>query len=152
MIVRKMRPEEIDVTVNLTRYYAQEAAETIPEIEHQYDTNSVINLIRGRTIEDQYFWFNAYEGQRPVGFVSGTLTAAQWNEEVLYCHIDLIYMLKEHRSIQAFKQLIQSAEEWANIFDCLKITAGDIGINTERTQTLYESLGFDKGLWMSKDI
>ena len=152
MIVRKMRPEEIDVTINLCKYYANEASELLPEIGEQFDTNSVINLIRGRTIDDSFFWFNAYEGQRPIGFVSGTMTTPQWNENIVYAHIDLIYVLKEHRNMQTFKQLVQSVEEWGAQFDVKKITAGDIGIDVERSRKLYESIGFRDALWMYKDI
>jgi|TARA_R110000803_G_scaffold153596_1_gene218504 GNAT superfamily N-acetyltransferase len=152
MIVRKMRPEEIDVTVNLCKYYASEASELMPEIEEQFDTNSVINLVRGRTIQDSFFWFNAYEGTRPVGFVSGTMTTPQWNENIVYAHIDLIFVLKEHRNMQSFKQLINQVEEWGAIFDVQKITAGDIGIDVERSRKLYESIGFSEALWMYKDI
>ena len=152
MIVRKMRPEEIDVTINLCKYYANEASELMPEIEEQFDHDSVINLIRGRTAQDSFFWFNAYEGQRPVGFVSGTMTTPQWNENIVYAHIDLIFVLKEHRNMQSFKQLINQVEEWGAVFDCKKITAGDIGIDVERSRKLYESIGFKEALWMYKDI
>lgn len=152
MIVRKIRPEEIDVTINLCKYYATEASELNPEIGEQFDHDSVINLIRGRTAQDSFFWFNAFEGQRPVGFVSGTMTTPQWNENIVYAHIDLIYVLKEHRNINTFKQLIAHVEEWGAIFDCKKITAGDIGIDVERSRKLYESVGFKEALWMYKDI
>lgn len=152
MIVRKMRAEEIDITVNLTRYYAQEAAETQPNIEDEYDSDSVVDLVRGRTIEDSFFWFNAYENTRPVGFISGCVTTPQWNNKIYYCHVDLIFLLKEHRNINNFKSLVNAAEDWGLQFDAQKITAGDIGINPERTTKLYESLGFNKAVWMSKDI
>lgn len=152
MIVRKMRPEEIDVTINLCHYYCEEASEKNPYIREEFDDNSVINLIRNRTITDSFFWFNAYDGTRPVGFVSGTMTTPQWNENIVYAHIDLIYMLKSHRNIQAFKQLVNAVEEWGAIFDCQKITAGDIGIDIERSRRLYESIGFKEALWMTKDI
>ncbi len=152
MIVRKIRPEEIDVTINLCKYYATEASELLPEIGEQFDHDSVINLIRVRTAQDSFFWFNAFEGTRPVGFVSGTMTTPQWNENIVYAHIDLIYVLKEHRNISTFKALIGCVEEWGAIFDCKKITAGDIGIDVERSRKLYESVGFKDALWMYKDI
>jgi len=77
MIIRKMRPEELDLTVNVARMYSQEAKD---EITEQFDTNSVIGTIRSRTIEDSSFWHNAMEGGSVVGFVSGCLTSAQWRE------------------------------------------------------------------------
>ena len=54
--------------------------------------------------------------------------------------------------MQSFKQLINQVEEWGAIFDVQKITAGDIGIDVERSRKLYESIGFSEALWMYKDI
>lgn len=152
MIVRKIRPEEIDVTINLCKRYANEAVELLPEIEEQFDHDSVVNTVRNRTAQDSYFWFNAFENTRPVGFISGTMTTPQWNENIFYAHIDLIYVVKEHRNINTFKSLIENVEEWADMFGCQKLTAGDIGIDVERNRKLYESIGFKQGLWMIKDI
>ena len=50
MIVRKMRPEELDVTINLFRYYAGEAAEDNPALGAEFDEDSVIESIRNRNI------------------------------------------------------------------------------------------------------
>ena len=80
------------------------------------------------------------------------MTTPQWNENIVYAHIDLIFVLKEHRNMQSFKQLINQVEEWGAIFDVQKITAGDIGIDVERSRKLYESIGFSEALWMYKDI
>jgi GNAT superfamily N-acetyltransferase len=152
MIIRKILPEELDVTVNLFRYYAQEAGETNPNLGAEFDSDSVVNTIRNRTIHGEMFWFNAIDNTRPVGFVSGCLTAAPWNENVLYAHIDMIFVLKEHRNIDLFKKLISHAEDWARTFECQKLSAGDIGINPERSRTLYSSLGFDETVYMTRTV
>lgn len=152
MIVRKMRPEEIDVTINLFRYYAKEAADNTPELGAEFDENSVIETIRQRNIHPEYIWFNAYEGTRPVGFISACVTQAPWNKEVFYAHIELIFILESHRNMNTFKQLVKSVEEWAKTFDAQKLTAGDIGVNPERTRRVYEGLGFDENCFMSKDL
>jgi GNAT superfamily N-acetyltransferase len=152
MIVRKMRPEELDVTINLFRYYAGEAAEDNPALGAEFDEDSVIESIRSRNIHPEYVWFNAYEGLRPVGFISACITQAPWNKDITYCHIELIFMLKSHRNMTAFKQLINAVEEWGRDFDIQQITAGDIGINPERTRKVYEGVGFKSGCWMSKEV
>lgn len=147
-----MRPEEIDVTVNLFRYYAQEAAENDPELGAQFDADSVVETIRTRNIHPEYIWFNAYEGTRPIGFISAGITQAPWNKDIYYAHIELIYMLDSHRSMPAFKQMVEQVEQWAKQYDAQMITAGDIGVNPERTKKVYEHLGFEVNYWMTKEL
>jgi GNAT superfamily N-acetyltransferase len=147
MIVRKMLPHEIDITVNLCRYYADEA-----EIaEQDYDENSVLETVRTYTIQHEYTWLNAFEGQRPVGLIAGCITKKPWNKD-LVAHIDLVFLLESHRNLANFKQLISAFEEWARTMQCKSITAGDIGINVDRTRKLYEHFGFTEALWMNKEI
>ena len=74
MIVRQMRPEEIDVTVNLFRYYANAAAESQPRFGEEFDANSVVKSIRSRTIHPSTVWLNMMDGGRPVGFITGTIS------------------------------------------------------------------------------
>lgn len=152
MIVRRMQPQEFDVTVNLFNYYKMEAIESLPEIEEQYDEDSVINTIRTYNTYNEYIWFNAYDGQRPVGLIAGCITALPWNRDLLVAHIDMIYMLESHRSMTNLKQLYNTFEEWALTCKCIKVTAGDIGINPERTKKIYESLGFKPGVFMIKEF
>lgn len=147
-----MRADEIDVTINLFRYYAKEAAEQTPSLGDEFDENSVIETIRTRNIHPEYIWLNAYEGTRPIGFVSACVTQAPWNKEIFYAHIELIYILESHRSMSAFKQMVENVEEWARTFNAQKITAGDIGVNPDRTRKVYEHLGFTNGCFMDKDL
>jgi len=152
MIVRKMRPEEIDVTINLFRYYANEAANNNPELGAEFDEDSVIETIRTRNIHPEYVWFNAYEGTRPVGFISAGVTQAPWNKEILYAHIELIYMLESHRNMDTFRQMVDQVEQWAKNYGAQKITAGDIGVNPDRTRKVYQHLGFNESCFMDKDL
>lgn len=148
MIVRTMRPEEIDITVNLCGYYADEAE--IPDDE--YDTDAVLDTVRQYSIHPEYVWFNAYDGTRPVGLIAGCVTKKPWTKAGLIAHIDLVYLLESHRSMPNFKQLLDKFEEWAKTMKCGGITAGDIGINIDRSRKLYEHFGFTEGLWMSKEF
>jgi len=147
-----MQPEEIDVTVNLFNYYKMEAVESIPEIEEQYDPDSVLETIRMYNTYHEYAWFNAYDGQRPVGLIAGCVTALPWNRRILVAHIDMIYMLESHRNMSNFMMLYNEIEAWAKMCGCTKITAGDIGINPQRTEKIYTHLGFDKGVFMVKEL
>ena len=152
MIVRKMRPEEIDLNVNLFRQYADEAKETNPTLGNQYDENSVITSIRQRNINPEYCWFSLIDNARPVGFISGAITQAPWNLDIIYAHIEMIYVLKEKRNIDNFRRLVDTFEEWAINMDAVEITAGDAGINPERSKKIYESIGFKEGCLMTREI
>jgi hypothetical protein len=151
MIVRKMMAHEIDVTVNLFGYYRDEAVEAMPHIAEDYDENHVLETIRTYSSHYEYCWLNAYEGQRPVGLVAGCITKAPWGE-VYTAHCDMIFLLESHRTIDNFRQLLGGFEEWARICGARDITAGDIGINVERTKKLFHHLGFQEGCWMSKEL
>lgn len=147
-----MRPEEIDLNVNLFRQYAEEASETNPTLGAQYDEQSVITSIRQRNINPEYCWFSLLDNGRPVGFISGAVTQAPWNLDIIYAHIEMIYVLKEKRSIDAFRRLVTAFEEWAVNMDAVEITAGDIGVNPERSKRVYESIGFKEGCFMTREI
>lgn len=152
MIVRSMQPHEIDVTVNLFNYYKEEAVESLPSIEDEYDTNSVLETIRMYNTYNEYSWFNAYDGQRPVGLIAGCITNVPWNRKILVAHIDMIYVLPSHRSLENLNMLYTNFEQWAKNCGCTKITAGDIGINPARTEKIYTHFGFERGVFMIKEM
>jgi len=148
MIIKAVDATNIDATMVLCEYYREEADIS----DDDYDHNSVLETIKTRSIHPEYCWFNLYEGQRPVGFISGCLTQAPWNNKILYAHIELVFILESHRNLDNFKMLIDAFTKWAKQFKVVDITAGDIGINVDRTRKLYEHLGFTQGLWMIKEM
>lgn len=150
MIVRKMRPEEFDATMTLFGYYFDEAVEAIPRMAQEHDENSILETIRKFASDYQYCWFNAYEGQRPVGFIAGYITTCPWNNKLVYANIGFVYLLKSHRNMANFKELYNKFTEWSTLVDAYEITAGDIGIDIDRSRTLYEHLGFEPMLLMRK--
>lgn len=152
MIIRPMNPQEIDSTLILFNYYRDEAIETLPEIEEEYDENAVLNTIRNYSIQYNHCWFNVYDNQRPVGFVAGYITEVPWSQTSLQANIQFIYCLKSHRNMDVFKQMVEEFENWAKEREVTKITAGDIGIDIERSRKIYEHLGYTPGLIVSKDI
>lgn len=152
MIVRKMLATELDSTMILFNYYRDEAIEAIPRIEEEYDENSMVNTVRTFASKYQYCWFNAYEGQRPVGFIAGYISECPWNSAIVTANIAFVYMLESHRTLDNFKQLMKEFTAWARLCEAKEITAGDIGINVERSQKLYEHFGFKPILLMSKEL
>ena len=152
MIVRKMRPEEFNSTINLFGYYRDEAIESLPKIADEYDENSVLETIRLYASNYEYSWFNAYDNQRPVGFVAGYFTACPWNKTIIIANIAFIYLLPSHRNMDNFRELLKAFEEWARMGKATQLTAGDIGIDPDRTQRLFEYFDFKPGVWMGKEL
>lgn len=148
MLVRSIETNEVDATMILCEYYREEAG--IPDEE--YDHDSVLQTIKHRSIHPEYCWLNLYQGQRPVGFISGCLTQAPWNSKILYGHIELVFVVEQYRSLDNFNLLVDNFTQWASKFQVREITAGDIGINFARTKKLYEHIGFREGLWMTKEL
>jgi len=152
MIVRSMQANELDSTMLLFHYYRDEAILAMPKIQHEYDENSMINTVRTYASNYEYCWFNLYEGQRPVGFVAGYLSELPWNTSLVTANIAFIYVLPSHRNIDSFKQLLDRFTEWAKVCNCYEITAGDIGIDIDRSRRLYEHFGFEPVLLMTKEL
>ena len=152
VIVRKMQPQEFDLTVNVFGYYRDEAIEKLPRIEQEYDENSVMDTIKTFASKWDHCWFNAYEGQRPVGFIAGYASACPWNNKIIDANIAFIYLLDSHKNMDNFRLLMNKFEEWAKTIKAQNITAGDIGIDPERTEKLYTHFGFKPGVWMNKEL
>jgi hypothetical protein len=148
MIVRKMNPHEIDNMMILADYYRDEAEIPLDE----YDENSIMASIKQYASLSQYFLFVAMDGTRPVGLIAGYMTPTPWNKKLLNAHCQFIFLLKSHRTMENFRMLYQSFEEWGRMNDVKQLTAGDIGINFERSEKLWTHLGFVPECWMSKEL
>jgi GNAT superfamily N-acetyltransferase len=152
MIVREMHVNDFDATVICFGYYRDEAIQSIPQIEAEYDENSVIKTIKARASRAEHCWFNAYEGTRVVGFIAGSIIPQPWNEKVLTANIDFIFLLESHRTFNNFKQLMNKFDEWARARGATSVTGGDIGIDIDRSKTLFEHMGFEPMLLMNKEL
>jgi len=147
-----MIPQEFDVTVNLFGYYRDEAVESLPRIADEYDENSVIKTIKHFASKWDHCWFNAYEGQRPIGFIAGYASECPWNSELIDANIAFIFLLDSHKNMDNFRVLISKFEEWSKTIKARSMTAGDIGINPERTRKLFEHFDFKPGVWLEKEL
>lgn len=151
MIARSMQAQEFDITINLLEYYRDELEKTDPRTAEQWDVNSVIATVRKYAAHTNTCWFNLYEGQRPVGCISGCFVACPWNKELVNANIDLVFVIKSHRSYDAVNTLVAKFEEWAKQVDINKITITDTGFEGELTD-YYTHLGYSQDKWMTKEI
>lgn len=147
-----MQPNELDTTMICFNYYRDEAIEAVPGFVDEYSDDSMTETVRAYASHYECIWLNAYEGQRVVGFIGGYLSQCPWNKKLITANAGFIYLLPSHRGLENFKQLMQSFTEWANNCSCNEIAVGDIGIDIERRQKLYEHFGFKSVLMMTKGI
>jgi hypothetical protein len=126
VIVRKMLPTELDATFLLfNNYYKDEIVEINPAMFSNYDENSMVETIRQYAVSYENVWFNAYEGQRPVGFIGGHMTACPWNNQLVFANISYIYLLPSHRNKQNFNLLLDEFNAWAKVINAVRIISTD---------------------------
>jgi GNAT superfamily N-acetyltransferase len=148
MIIKTPRPDELDSTIILMEYYRDEAR--LPEGE--YDGDAMAETIKNYMVHHDHCWFNAYDNGRPVGLIAGYVTEIPWSRRLM-AHVQFIYTLPSHRNLELALKLIRHFEDWSRNLGAVKLSAGDIGINAERTRALYQQAGFiDTGCWLSKEL
>lgn len=146
--IKPLRAHDVDSTIILMEYYRDEAG--LPDGE--YDSDAMAQSIREYVISPVHCWFNLYEGSRPVGLVAGYVVQIPWSQKFM-AHIQFLYTLPSHRNVTNAKGLVKAFEDWAKSLEAIRVTAGDIGINVERTRTFYKQVGFeDTGCLLSKEF
>lgn len=148
LIIKPLRAHDIDKTIILMEYYRDEA--NLPDGE--YDSDVMTETIRNYVIDPTASWFNMYDGTRPVGLVAGYVVQLPWSTKLMG-HIQFIFTLPSHRNLTNAKELVKVFEDWAINLGAQQMSAGDIGIDTERTRAFYTQLGYtEKGCNLSKEI
>jgi GNAT superfamily N-acetyltransferase len=148
VIVRKPRADEIDNILIVMEYYRDEA--DLPDGE--YDADAMLETVRDYMIHADQCWFNLYEGSRVVGIIGGYVAQIPWSHRLM-AHIQFVYTLPSHRNLTNARMLVDRFTQWSQEMGAVKISAGDIGIDTERTRAFYQQVGFsDTGCWLSKEL
>lgn len=153
VLVQKLKPVDLDAAVDLFEQYYAEAVEVLPDMRDEYDEGSMIETIRTYASHYQHCWYLGFvDSTRPIALCAGSLTPTPWNENILNANIDMIYIVPEHRSMDNFKTLVDYFNAWAAQFGARKITAGDIGINPDRTEKVYKHLGFEPACFLTRAV
>ena len=149
MIVRKMLANELDTTFMLfNNYYKDEIVEINPNLFQDYDENSMVETIRNHSISYEMFWANAYEGQRPVGFIGGFLSACPWNKQLVFANISYIYLLKSHRNKENLKMLMDEFNAWAKLINAVRAISTDNEIFAES----FKQMEYTSEMLMTKEL
>jgi GNAT superfamily N-acetyltransferase len=147
MRIRRPRADELDNIAIVMEYYADEA--NLPEGE--YNNDAMVETIREYLINPAHSWFCLYDGERMVGVCAGYLCAIPWSKKLI-ANVQFLFVIPSHRNLANAKNLLTEFENWAWNQGAVKITAGDIGIDVERTQTFYEHCGYGvQGITLDKE-
>jgi hypothetical protein len=151
MEIRKIHPGEIDDIFVLFHQHTQEAIQSMPELADEIDDGALLNTLRSWSIQHHMCFLVAFEGQRPIGYVAGGVAAQPWSKK-LYAQIVLIFLTENSRGMENFKALVDKFEEWAKSVNAIRIVAGDIGVNIDRTRKIFTYLNFTEGLSVKREI
>jgi GNAT superfamily N-acetyltransferase len=114
-------------------YYRDEA--NLPEGE--YDGDAMTQTVREFLIDPASAWYCLYDGDRMVGVVAGYLCPIPWSKQIT-ANVQFLFVIPSHRNLANANNLLKEFENWAWNQGAIRITAGDIGIDVERTQAFYE--------------
>ena len=144
-----MMAHELDATFLLfNSYYKDEINELNPALFADYDENSMVDTIRNHSISYEMIWMNAYEGQRPVGFIGGFISACPWNKELVWANISYIYLLPSHRNKTNLTLLLEEFYAWAKLIKAVRIISSDNEIFAES----FEQLEYTSEKLMTKEL
>jgi GNAT superfamily N-acetyltransferase len=137
MIIRRPRSTDLDNIIIVMEYYRDEANLS----DDEYHSDSMIQTVREYLIDPSHAWFCLYDRDRIVGVVAGYLCPVPWSKQIT-ANVQFLYVLPSHRNLVDAVKLLKEFEIWAWNQGAVKITAGDIGIDVERTKTFYEHCGY----------
>lgn len=146
MLVRRPRSEELDNIVIVMEYYRDEA-----QLPHgEYCSDAMTDTVREYLIDPNCQWFCLYDAGRIVGVCAGYLCAIPWSRNFT-ANVQFLFVIPSHRNLSNAVNLLNEFETWAWNQGAVKITAGDIGIDVERTQAFYEHCGYGvQGITLDK--
>lgn len=150
MILTELTPEYARQVLALGKDLWQESRfNTEP-----FDEQRVWNLLENTLKRPSKFFiaFNVVD-EKITGFILMGMMEHYFSGKLLasdYC----VYIAPEHRGGRLIIRLIEAAENWCREYNAMSMTIyHNTGINTDKSQTLFNKLGFDmKGYIFSKEI
>ena len=106
MEVRTIKPEELDLTLDIVEEYFDGLED--------YDPDSAVETVKTYTAQYHYHWLSAFDGPNPIGFIGGYITPAPWNEDRLTGHVAMIYLIESNATTENYETLIDYFVNWVS--------------------------------------
>lgn len=137
MLVRPLRPQDMDNTMILMDYYREE----MNLEDGEWDENSVIQSIRLYSSNAETCFLVAVEGQRVVGCCSG-IARKEFYNNTIETVIQMLYLLPSHRNTENYNQIFGEFKNWAHSFGSKRTLLVDVGNNATRIHPIADVLDF----------
>lgn len=137
MIVRSMRPEELDSVLTVFEYYRDSAGID----DDDYDQDRVLGTVKEYCIRPNLFFKIALDNNRPVGIVGGFLSPDPVERE-LTATIQFLFLIQGYDNLDNYDQLLTEFSAWAKQCGARAVRAIDIGKNITRLNSIYSELGY----------
>ena len=137
MIIRSMRPEEIDSVLTVFEYYREAAGID----DDEYDQDRVLGTVKEYCIRPNLFFRIALENNRPVGIIGGFLSPDPVERE-LTATIQFLFLVQGYDNLNNYQQLVDEFQQWAKQCQAKAVRAIDIGTNITRLNSIYSELGY----------
>lgn len=140
MIIRQLKPEDIDSCIDAGREMHRESSyASIP-----FGENNLKNLAHLCLTDPDYVCFVGVENYEIIGMMVGAKTRYWFSEDAYYAADLALYVRKQFRGSSCAIRLIQAFMRWAKASNCIDIRCGvTTGINPEVAKRLYvDGFGF----------
>ena len=139
MIVRNLRPSDVENTAILMGYYKDD----LGIADEDWDGEMVVKSLRTYAIGADHSCLLALDGTRVVGGLFGSVKTEFYNTQVTAV-VHFIFLLESHRTQANYEYLFNEFKKWTDRFGAKKFLMVDITDNSRRLQDIAEVLEFDK--------
>lgn len=139
MLVRPLRPQDLDNTMIMMDYYREEM--DIGQDE-EWNENSVIQSIRLYSTNAECMFLVAVESDRVVGCCSG-IARKEFYNDTIETVMQMMFLLPSHRNKENYQQLLGEFLNWSHLVKSQRMLLVDIGNSNTRIQTIADTLNFD---------
>lgn len=138
MIIRHLRPTDINNTVILMNYYRDDAGIA----DEDWDVSSIVQNLKQYAIGGDHACLLAMEGDRVVGGIFGSVRKEFYNSKCAAI-IHFIFLIPTHRTAANYQNLYDEFTNWSNRFGVEKVLLTDLMDNNTKLIETAEVLGFD---------
>lgn len=138
MLVRPLRPADIDNVMILMNYYRDH----MEIADDEWDEDSVIQSIKMFASNQQCVALVALEGYKIIGLLLGSVKKEFHNKKYLAA-VQMFYFLPGHATNENYRQIYAEFKQWYELANADRVILLDITDNTDSLIGVKDLLDFD---------